>query len=603
MKATPLHRALPIVAAALGRKFGVQVAIQGNRAATDGNTIVLPVLPDEGVVRDVAWGYLAHEAAHVRYTDFETYQKSATSPLRGALMNSVEDVRIESALAHEYPGTRETIGTTVAQVLKEGGFDPDTSSPAGVLTSHVLLKLRCEVLNQEALAPLAQQADEALRKTFPKGVVTRLHGLLAEVRELRMTADALRLTDSIIRMLKEEQEKAKQQKPDPETQRDGEAEREEKAPDDAEAASAPSDAEAGAQDRQDGQAQAGSSTDPQGSAAADSEPTQGQGDGAGSSSRINDERSGNIGTGAGDGYGGDPDAIAKALEASAGDVPKDVFARAAELLEAKAQEGIRQHGWTQLPSAEAAASRDALKQKVLSEARANSNRLRAQLTGLVQSAREEARWSKRAGRRLDRSRLHRLAIGDTRVFVAVNEHQAPNTAVHLLVDVSGSMDEAVPQTNLTRCRLALDSACALSLALESIHGVNPAVTAFPGIDTYVQVLQRHGERVARVAGRFGQHPRGGTPMYEALWYVAAQLVLQREPRKLLIVLTDGDPSRPANVKRLVGELENRGGIEIYGVGIATMVVKSLFRSYRVINDVRELRTALFEIARAALLAA
>jgi len=90
---------------------------------------------------------------------------------------------------------------------------------------------------------------------------------------------------------------------------------------------------------------------------------------------------------------------------------------------------------------------------------------------------------------------------------------------------------------------------------------------------------------------------------EALWYAAAQLMLQKEPRKLLIVLTDGDPSRPANVKRLVGELESRGGIEIFGVGIATMVVKSLFRSYRVINDVRELRTALFEIARAALLAA
>jgi len=598
MRATPLHRALPIVAAALGRKFGVQVAIQGNRAATDGNTIVLPVLPDEGVVRDVAWGYLAHEAAHVRYTDFEAYQKSATSPLRGALMNSVEDVRIESALAHEYPGTRETIGKTVAQVLKEGGFDPDTSSPAGVLTSHVLLKLRSEVLNQDALAPLAQQADEALRKTFPRGVVTRLHGLLAEVRALGTTADALRLTDSIIRMLKEEQEKAKQQKPDPETQRDSEVQ---KAPADAEATGAPSDAEAGAQHPQDGQAPAGGSTDPQGSAAAGSEPAQGQGDGAGGSSRNGVAQSGNAG--AGDGYGGDPDVIAKALEASAGEVPKDVFARAAELLEAKAQEGIRRHGWTQLPSAEAAASRDALKQKVLSEARANSNRLRAQLTGLVQSAREEARWSKRAGRRLDRSRLHRLAIGDTRVFVAVNEHQAPNTAVHLLVDVSDSMGETVAPTNLTRCRLALDSAVALSVALESIRGVNPAVTAFPGINAYVQVLQRHGERVARVAGRFGQHPRGGTPMYEALWYAAAQLMLQKEPRKLLIVLTDGDPSRPANVKRLVGELESRGGIEIFGVGIATMVVKSLFRSYRVINDVRELRTALFEIARAALLAA
>ncbi len=603
MRATPLHRALPIVAAALGRKFGVQIAIEGNRAATDGDTIVLPVLPDDSAVHDVAWGYLAHEAAHVRYTDFETYRKSATSPLRNALMNCLEDVRIESALAHEYPGTRETIGTTVAHVLKEGGFDLDTTSPAGVLTSHVLLKLRTEVLDQDALAPLAQQADEALRKTFPRGVVTRLHGLLAEVRELGTTADALRLTDSVMRMLKEEQEKAKQQKPEPETPRGREAETTQKTPADAHAPDPSCGPKAGTQDRRDGQADANSSNDPQGFAAGSSEPAQGQGDGTGGSSQNSDGPPGNIGTDAGDGYGGDPEAIAKALEASAGDVPKDVFARAAELLEAKAQEGIRQHGWTQLPSAEIAVSHEALKQKILCQARANSNRLRAQLTGLVQSAREEARWSKRAGRRLDRSRLHRLAVGDTRVFVAVNEHQAPNTAVHLLVDVSGSMDEAVAQTNLTRCRLALDSAVALSVALESIRGVNPAVTAFPGIDAYVQVLQRHGERVARVAGRFGQHPRGGTPMYEALWYVATQLVLQKEPRKLLIVLTDGDPSRPANVKRLVGELESRGGIEIYGVGIATMAVKNLFRSHRVINDVRELRTALFEIARAALLAA
>ncbi|EIC23932.1 hypothetical protein Thi970DRAFT_00067, partial [Thiorhodovibrio frisius] len=32
-----LHQAMPIVAAALGRKFGVPVAVGGDEACTDGN--------------------------------------------------------------------------------------------------------------------------------------------------------------------------------------------------------------------------------------------------------------------------------------------------------------------------------------------------------------------------------------------------------------------------------------------------------------------------------------------------------------------------------------------------------------------------------------
>ena len=47
----------------------------------------------------------------------------------------------------------------------------------------------------------------------------------------------------------------------------------------------------------------------------------------------------------------------------------------------------------------------------------------------------------------------------------------------------------------------------------------------------------------------------------------------------------------------------QGGIELYGIGIATMVVRNLFCRHHVITDVAQLRTALFEIARAALLAA
>ncbi len=592
-----MRRALPIVAAALGRKFGVQVVMEGNQAKTDGNVIVLPVLADEDVgVEDVVWGYQAHESAHVRHTDFDTFSKAATSEIRKQLLNTIEDVRIEDAMSREYPGTRETIGKTVLHVLSEGGFNPDTATPAGILASHILLKLRNEVLGQEMLAPLANEADAALRKTFPKGVVTRLNGMLTEVRELGSTTDALRLTDGILRMLKEEHDKAKKEeaKPSGQQRKNGKG----KKFDDPKAApdNASSAADGGEQD-QDGKSPSGA-----GASSGKSDQESQDSSKGGQEGKSKDAKT-DVGQSAGDGPGGDPSAIMQALEAKAGDIPQDVFQQVAELLNAKSTEGIRQHGWTRLPKAEVADNNDNVRQQILTEARANSNRLRAQLTGLVQASREERRMTKRSGRRLNHRRIHRVLLGDARVFESVTENPLPNTAVHLLVDVSGSMDEQVPGITTNRCDLALDSAVALSVALESIHGVNPAVIAFPGYRTMVQVLQRHGERISRIAGRFQQGPRGGTPMYEALQFASCQTLLQPEPRKLLIVLTDGSPSKPEQVRELVRELEQRAGMEVYGIGIATMAVNNLFRKHHVINDVRELRTALFAIAREVLLAA
>ena len=96
-----LRNALPIVAAALGRKFGVEVGVGGHEARTDGRHIQIPAVSDDPGSRDLAWGYLAHEAAHVRYTDFAVYeQATGEGPLQAILQNRIEDVRIERELAH-----------------------------------------------------------------------------------------------------------------------------------------------------------------------------------------------------------------------------------------------------------------------------------------------------------------------------------------------------------------------------------------------------------------------------------------------------------------------------------------------------------------------
>ena len=59
-------RSLPLVASALGLKYGLKVIIGGSEAGIDGRTIRLPRLPLDSPPELVglARGYLDHEAAH-----------------------------------------------------------------------------------------------------------------------------------------------------------------------------------------------------------------------------------------------------------------------------------------------------------------------------------------------------------------------------------------------------------------------------------------------------------------------------------------------------------------------------------------------------------
>ena len=139
-----------------------------------------------------------------------------------------------------------------------------------------------------------------------------------------------------------------------------------------------------------------------------------------------------------------------------------------------------------------------------------------------------------------------------------DQRQAPNTALHLLVDLSGSMARGQD------C-IALDAAMALALALEPIQGVSTAVSAFPstqGQDTQVTRLLGHTERVASHAGAFVQRARGGTPMTGALWYAAADLLARTEDRKVLLTLTDGVPNDVPSALDLINRAA-QAGIELH----------------------------------------
>jgi cobalamin biosynthesis protein CobT len=204
-------------------------------------------------------------------------------------------------------------------------------------------------------------------------------------------------------------------------------------------------------------------------------------------------------------------------------------------------------------------------------------------------------------------RLYRAAVGDPRVFARKRERIAVNTAIHLLIDLSGSMGAPVRLADGSverRGRIGQASALALALALDGINGVSVAVSAFPGLsgdDNVITTLVRHGERPRARAGAFAQPPRGGTPMAGALWFAAADLIARPESRRIALVLTDGKPDNHADTAEIL-RLCAATDLETVGVGI-DVDVSTLFPTAIRVREVAELRTALFGAAERLLLAA
>jgi uncharacterized protein YegL len=604
-----LQNALPIVAAALGRKFGVTVGVGGREARTDGATIQIPDLPEDPLSRTLAWGYLAHEAAHVRYTDFAVYTEAAREgPLQANLQNVIEDVRIEQALAGPYPGTRTSIAAVFAQILAEGRLAAPQPGdhPAQVLAGYVLLTLRHEVLGQRMLAGEAHRAAVSLQAVFPAAFIARLRSLLAEVPELKNTAETVDLARRIRRLIEDEAH------PTPQTGGTGET--------GANAAPSTREADEAAAPGVPVANGAESETDPndvgnpesQGSPAPGKEGRNGEeetpaigsdphdkADGSESSAPDGDPK----GSGANALTDGERKALQAVLSAGAGDGGGDLFAEIGQRLAAQAAGSSR----TQLPIAEDYAGSPLAGRRLIAKVEAESARLRARLQGLVQASRLERSRAVRCGRRLHPRRLHRVAVGEARVFQHKAPRWAPNTAVHLLIDLSGSMSDEVVRKDGTltwRSTLAQESALALALALTGIPGVAVAATAFPGragSPERVTRMLRPGQSVRDAAGAFLQHPRGGTPLAQALWFAAAELLARREPRRLLMVLTDGAPDDAREAARLL-TLARAAAIETVGIGIG-VDVRHLFVTALTVHAFADLKDALFGVAEQLLVGA
>lgn len=543
----PLKNALPIVAAAYGEKFGVKVLIQGQDAFTDGERIVIPTAnPDDPHYQQIAWGYLAHEAAHIRHTNFDMVKKASSKPIRKALLNIIEDVRIENELAKDYPGTRRSISQVIEYMVDTQQMCvPEQLEPASNLQAWLLFRLRCHFLGQKALTPLYQAVDERVRQLFPAAAMSRLSAMLTAVPSLASTGEVLKLVDAIVAMLEEESRPPQDE----------------------------SDADNGNDIGQDASNDSNNSSDSQ-TPEADSSA---MGDAAETGDSDNSDQADNL---------------RQALEASAAQFEPDTFAQVAEVLSEQA-EGHQGVTPLSLPQAEHAMLGD---EAILTLSASESAQIRARLRGMVQSSQDNRNHAKRHGLRVATHRLAASQAGESRLFIQRQPRIAPNAAVHLLVDISGSMGKPIGEGNRKYFHVANEAALALAMALEGIPGVVPAVSYFPGIHQEVSIALLPKQSVRHRAACFDQKPRGCTPMAQAMWFAANSLLAQKQKRKLMIVLTDGDPDDWAATHDIVDRCR-RSGFELLGIGIQTRSVEKFFPQSIVINDVKDLKRELFEVTQ------
>ncbi|MBK1720112.1 VWA domain-containing protein [Thiocystis violacea] len=540
MQTNHLKRAMPIVAAALGRKFGVKVIVGGNAAQTDGQTIWLPNLPPESALREVAWGLLAHEASHLRHTDMAVFREvAAQSPLHQHLLNLLEDIRIELSIRHAYPGTQFTLEKVVDWMLAHGQLQAPESGhhPARILTAFLLLSLRAKILGQTALADPAAHAEQVLRQTFPASLVHRLMGLMSDVRGLSSTAEAADLSARILHLLEEEKAPADPPAPPKEP-----AESSAKSPSELQTNDASEDLSDAA------------------------------------------EASGSQGAGA--------SLLQDVIETTEDDLECDLFKAAQQWLE---QQSGRESSSVLLPVGEEAMVDTFTAPELLNRARSESRALSTKLQGLVQASRMDRPYATHQGKTLMAKRLHRAGTGEARLFARQTARTTPNTAVHLVVDLSGSMSRETDTSSLAQ--VAQDAALALAMALDTIPGVSVAVTAFPGLqgkNDSVSCLIRHGQRPTARAGAFAQNARGGTPFAQALWFAAADLMLRQETRRLMLVMTDGEPDDADAALKMMAHCR-QAGIEITGVGIG-YDVSWLFARHLTIQSASDLKRTLFGLA-------
>lgn len=552
-----IGRSLPIIAKVVAGQLGVEVVFEDRLNAFfdhDSRKICLPSLKAIGSEDDavVIEGLLDHEAAHVRFSDRDyTELGIKKGHVFNSFRNLIEDIRIERAIAQVFPGSKKNLNRTAGLMRKLGFFtEPEVDAhPASKLSAMMLYALRFQELGHGFCQDWVQPAIDYARQDFGDVADKVLECARAATQLGQTPADVHRAVETIMAMLKasaQEQPQSSQSQSqqgasgrhDPSTEGEGAS------------ASAPSTSDA---DKTEG---SGSADDASASTSQQSGAVEGSQD---SSAESESSQSGESqpqmskaqanGNGSGASAGRcDPSAAQAVLDASESDMGSlakglEELIRESGLLEGKGAKATEvERVSSTLPYADPNVYR-----QHINAARKATTSIALKLDQLLQSRNDVDRHLAYTGR-IDTRRLARTRIGDVRIFERRNEHEAINTAVYMVLDRSGSMDGSISSVYLAAASMG---------EVMSRFDVKVAAAMF---DDDIVPIGKFDEPWRTAVSRMHLSPRGGTLMGAATTFAVGHLAKQTEERKILMYVTDGEPSSFEALKAAVQE-SRRYGIE------------------------------------------
>lgn len=643
----------------------ISVTFHGDRAYTDGGHVNLPDLGGTTLLTSVqvaiTRGYLDHEAGgHLKHTDLGAYQKAAKKAIDAgdtlfpALLNCIEDMRVEPLIFKDYPGALRNISAT-AECVNRQFIEAATANPEITKSASSVGAIAVTWAGRRQAGSMTSTNEECLAM-IPKELADRAEVWAKAAISCRHTQDAIDLAWALNEQIRKEENLPPPPMPQPKGNKDGKKKIEQvlkmtevppkQKQDDqkgkeGDSSGDPVNGKPG--NSGDGEEQKGGDGKKDGNDPADgNDPKDGKDPADGNDPKDgNDPADGNDPNDGSDPKDGDskkdiydttrgdaPDQsaapksitpydptldVSKVLtSATNGEFRYTVLCKEADEI---VRSGCRSQGLLAvMTQTRGSASYLAVKNKLSSSIAAMNRRLKTALKSFTMS-RSSSGYDEG---RLDTARLVGAYNLEENVFIQNEAGKDIDTAVLVLADLSASM------LHQGKSEALMDTLVCLTEALEGtgcayqIVGFNERVSSRYGWETELKKkarksggvfgrveptklyeLKAFGERFGTARTKIGNANRlisGSTNDTEAVLEATLMLKARRENRKVLIVLSDGEPGYHSDFSyapcgetlRNAIEAATKSKIEVVGVGILSKAVMHYYPKNIVVSSSADL---------------
>lgn len=590
--------------------LNVTVKVGAYCASTDGNEIRIPI-PDAKTDFQMLTSLLMYEASHCRYTDFKADFQS--NKLVHSFVNAIEDARIEALIGQVYAGSSFMFKDLYLKMLPK-----IVSRMIGQNTIQVFgLWLNCRAFvffGKPYVEEYEKKIGEYLRTVFPSQMLDQVSGLMdRRLPGLKSTSDVVDLSKEIFDIFVPCLKAMMKSQGDPQ-EGDGEGNGENASDSDelfdgdssgnaegsksngANGSKPGSETEDKTSEDGDGNGSGEGETVPENGAGADAkEDAESDSSDKADSSAGSQKASGGTSGAATPLTDGERSALLEELEGNGQEIPEENLMEAKELLNKMRDRKEPVAGLVQITHS----SREQVSRKPLQDgtrgaerimkAQDCARRIRNALMGLIEAKARSYSYYSDSGLKIDKRRISRLAVWDTKVFRKKDEVKGEDCAIMLLADTSGSMERDWVEEEYAAC-------LGIALALRNERNVDVGFTTFSSCAE--QILPLGAKSLLAYQTEIGaSFHRNSTRTDLALIAALQELSFSNRKRKIVLVMTDGQSDNTLDTRQAIEAL-NRNHCEVYALGIGCRVWEAdLYQGCFSIPDISALAQTLTDFAK------